>query len=298
MDTPASQRWTERRPSWAPTTDGGFDPARYRVDQIDLPTARRFVETHHYARSWPADRFRYGLWLTEPDRHEILVGVAVFGIPTSRKALTNVFPDLEPYVESVELSRLVLLGGRGQTGGLAPANAESWFVARCNTELAAAGVRGVLSFSDPVPRPTPAGPVLAGHVGIVYQAINATFLGRATARPLTLLPDGTVLSDRAAQKVRAAERGHAAVQRRLIELGAPPLADGQDPARWLRDALDTVGAIRLRHRGNLRYAWPVGDRNVRRRTRIAGDRLPYVKVPDPAPRQLLRELETRAAGLG
>lgn len=56
-----------------------------------------------------------------------------------------------------------------------------------------------------------------------------------------------------------------------------------NPARWLRDALDTVGTTRLRHRRNLRYAWPVGDRTVRRRTRGAGTRLPYVKIPDPAP---------------
>ena len=35
-------------------------------------------------------------------------GVAVFGVPMQRRALPTVFRDLDPYVESLELSRFVL----------------------------------------------------------------------------------------------------------------------------------------------------------------------------------------------
>ena len=41
-----------------------------------------------------------------------------------RRVLTAVFPDLEPYAESLELSRFVLAES-------VPANGESWFLARC-----------------------------------------------------------------------------------------------------------------------------------------------------------------------
>ena len=41
-----------------------------------------------------------------------------------RRVLTAVFPDLEPYAESLELIRFVLAES-------VPANGESWFLARC-----------------------------------------------------------------------------------------------------------------------------------------------------------------------
>lgn len=93
-----------------------------------------------------------------------------------------------------------------------------------------------------------------GHVGTIYQASNAVLTGRSTPRYVTVLPDGTSVSDRALQKVRAQEVGHAYVERRLLALGARPLCAGMNPARWLPDALDDVHAVRLRHRGCLRYA--------------------------------------------
>src|SRR4051794_4538061 len=52
-----------------------------------------------------------------------LVGILALGVPMRVNVLTNVFPWLIPYQQSLELSRLVLLD--------APApNAESWFSGR------------------------------------------------------------------------------------------------------------------------------------------------------------------------
>ena len=71
---------------------------------------------------------------------------------------------------------------------------------RRNGLARARGIAGVVSFSDPLARRTAAGDVVfGGHVGTIYQAHNAAYLGRGTARTLRLLPDGAVLSARALQ---------------------------------------------------------------------------------------------------
>lgn len=262
------QRWTERRPSWRRTSEGGFDASRYAVVPIPEDAARGFVLAHHYSAAYPAARLRFGL---VDGAAGDLVGVAVLGVPMRREVLTIPFPTLEAYRESLELSRLVLLDQ-------VPANAESWFVTRAFTLAADQGVRGVVMFSDPLPRSMYGELTMPGHVGTIYQACGFVYTGRATARTLTILPDGRVLPDRSAQKVRAGERGAAGVVARLVNLGARPLAG--DPAGWLRTELARIGARQVRHQGNHRYAVPLGDRAQRRRTGVALDALPYPKQPD------------------
>ncbi|WP_246096352.1 hypothetical protein [Streptomyces botrytidirepellens] len=160
---------------------------------------------------------------------------------------------------------------------------ESWFLARCFDELLASDVRGVVSFADPVPRRTNKGELVAiGHIGTIYQASNAAYTGRAAARTIKLLPDGTVLNDRAAQKVRKQEQGHEYVEAKLMSLGAPAPRAGCNPAFWLRDALHAVGARNVRHRGAHRYVFRLG-RNQRERNRITlgyPEIKPYPKRPD------------------
>src|SRR5207244_562994 len=75
--------------------------------------ARTFVEVNHYSATYPAARLRFGLY-----DGPFLVGVAVLGVPMQPRVLTMVFPDLEPYTESLELSRFVLADS-------VPANGES-----------------------------------------------------------------------------------------------------------------------------------------------------------------------------
>ena len=100
------QRWRRGRDRWVHPDGPRFVPARYEVATIDEAQARPFIETHHYAHSYPAARFAYGLTDTWFDT---LVGVAVYAVPVNAAVLTTPFPGLEPYVESIELSRLVLL---------------------------------------------------------------------------------------------------------------------------------------------------------------------------------------------
>ncbi len=265
----ACQRWTNRTQSWRRTSEGGFDPSRYGVAAISEQDAREFVIAHHYAGSYPAATARYGLFDLAS---AALVGAAVLSVPARREVLTAVFPDLEPYRESIELGRFVLLDE-------VPANAESWFAAECRRLAALAGVRGIVAFSDPVPRHRADGTaIMPGHVGTIYQASNAVYTGRGTPRTLTILPDGSVLSDRAAQKIRSQDRGHEYAERQLVRLGARVPRAGESPATWLAVALDVIGARKIRHPGNHRYAFRLGTtRSGRATVRIAPAGQPYPK---------------------
>lgn len=228
--------------------------------------AKRFVEAHHYSGSYPAARLRYGLYSAST-----LVGVAVLSVPAQRKVLSLPFPELEPYTESLELGRLVLLDE-------VPANAESWFLTRAFELAAVAGVRGVVSFSDPMPRRSLDGSIiLPGHIGIIYQAKNAIYAGRSTPRTLHILPDGTALNARTLQKIRAGERGRRYGEAQLVGNGARPRREDETPAAWLHEVLPMIGLRSLQHPGCHRYLFRLGTRAQRRAVSIALPALPYPK---------------------
>jgi hypothetical protein len=129
-----TQRWRDgrahfRRPE-QPIPTREYDVAPIAGDR----DAKSFVLAHHYSQSYPAARFRVGLF-----HHGALVGVAVFSHPVN-DAVLDVLP-----VERgarVELGRFVLLDE-------VPSNGESWFLARAFELLRREGVAGVVSFSDP-----------------------------------------------------------------------------------------------------------------------------------------------------
>jgi hypothetical protein len=260
--TEVVQRWREGSPSWRPA-DERFDPRGFEVAAIeDDTTPRAFVEGHHYSRAWCNARFRFGLYAPGG----ALVGVAVFA--HTYPDVTACIPGEQPLAKC-ELGRFVLLDG-------VKAFAETWFLARCLPHLRAAGIEGFVSFSDPVPRRNAAGQLVKpGHVGTIYQATNAVYLGRATPRTLHVLPDGRVLNARGIQKVRARERGMSTVVDELVALGARPLGPRADSTAWLRRWLPRLTRT-MRHRGNHRYVFPL-TRAVRRGL-PAGQ--PYPKVPD------------------
>ena len=119
----------------------------------------------------------------------------------------------------------------------------------------------MVSLSDPVPRRTAAGDlVFPGHVGTIYQASNAQYLGRTTPRNVLLLPNGRVLSERALSKVRGDGQGHAYVERELVRLGARVRRPREPGAAWLRQALSAAGVRSIVHGGNHRYAFRLGAR--------------------------------------
>lgn len=241
------QRWRSRRDSYRPAGET-IETARYQVAAIaDDTTAKAFVLEHHYAGTYPAARFRFGLY-----RGAELAGVAVFSVPCNDKTLTSVFPG-DPR-DAVELGRFVLLDD-------VPGNGETWFLARAFELLRREDLVGVISFSDPLPRANAEGrTVFGGHFGTIYQAFNGVYLGRGTARTLRLLPDGQVMSARALQKIRARERGWEYSAELLERHGAS--RPGEDLGAWLRAWLPRLTRP-LRHPGNHKYAW-----SLQRRSRL------------------------------
>jgi hypothetical protein len=258
-----NQRWAEGRTSFRPAEP--ISPRAYDVAALDSDNeARAFVLLHHYSGSYPAARFRFGLW-----KGGRLAGVAVFSHPCNDKVLTGVFPF--PVANCVELGRFVLLEE-------VPGNGESWFLARCFDQLRARGIKGVVSFSDPVPRQTAAGAsVFPGHYGCIYQASNAAYLGRGTARTLRLLPDGRVLSPRTLQKIRAGEAGWRGGVELLTAFGAQE--PGEDRRSWLAEWLPRLTRT-LRHPGCYKYAWALGRRA---KSQVVRSARPWERLDYPKP---------------
>lgn len=240
------QRWRERRDSYRPAGET-IDPRRFEVAAIaDDRTAKAFVEAHHYSGSYPAARFRFGLY-----EGAELVGVAVFSQPCNDLALRP----LPASTDRTELGRFVLLDR-------VKGNGETWFLARAFELLKREGVGGVVSFSDPFPRVASDGRVvLRGHVGTIYQAFNGIYLGRARSDTIRLLPDGRTLHNRALAKLRGRERGWRYVLDQLVSYGARAPSD-DDLDAWLAEALPRI-TRKVKHPGNHKYAWAL-DRAVRR----------------------------------
>lgn len=112
----ACQRWRARRDTYRPAGEP-IDTSRYEVAAIaDDRTAKAFVVAEHYSQSYPAARFRFGLYA----RGGALAGVAVVSHPP-RESVLDALPG--EGLERAELGRLVLLDS-------VPANGETWFLGR------------------------------------------------------------------------------------------------------------------------------------------------------------------------
>lgn len=266
------QRSTERRPTWRHTSEGGFNRKRYAVQQISYRDAVTFVEQHHYSgRRSSARKLRYGLIDLWQDR---LVGVAVFGSPMRPEVLTNPLPDLNKHT-AAELSRLVLLDE-------VESNGESHLVGRALRDCRQHGIKAVVAFSDAVPRPEIGMP---GHVGDLYRAMQMDYCGRATAGPLLVLPDSTVLTRRAMQKVRKWEQGSGGVVARLVAAGAPTPEPGEEGKAYLRRAMPHVKHKRFKHPGTHRFVCRLGSERQRASVQLGDGFEPraYPTTPDPIP---------------
>lgn len=243
MITTTCQRWRERRDTYRPAGETirtqHYEVIRLANDSI----AKAFVLRHHYSHSFPAARERFGLYC----RGE-LAGVAVLSHPASQAALDAALP-LKAH--RAELGRFVLLDS-------VPANGESWFLGRCFEIARRLGYEAIVSHSDPVQRTTAEGSIVfVGHIGTVYQATNASYVGLTPARTWRILPDGSVLSARALSKLRAQERGWRYVLDLLVRYGAPePTGDWRT---WCRHAVHVVSRP-FRHHGTHRYVWALNRR--------------------------------------
>jgi hypothetical protein len=248
MKTTVCQRWREKRDTYRPA--GEVIPTRqYEVAEIagkgSDTIARTFVCTHHYSGSYPAAVRRFGLY-----RRDKIVGVAVYTMPRQPQLTRLGVPWTNR--ETLELARFVLLDD-------VEANGETWFLARTFRLLRQDGWVSMLSYADPAPRTSAAGrTTFGGHIGTIYQAHNAAYLGRSVGRVIHLLPDGSVLSDAVQSKIRLGKKGWQYGVRNLVAMGAPEPAKGEDMRLWLGRQRRS-----LRHPGTHTYLWAL-DKRARR----------------------------------
>ena len=246
------QRWHRQRASYRPAGEP-FDPRRAAVEPIDEQTAKAFVIEHHYSGSYPAARFRAGVFVKEPFQAAQLAGVGVFSVPMTQAVVGAYFPGLRPE-EGIEIGRYVLADALA-------ANAETWAMARMRRLLRQAlpEVRGIVAYCDPVERRDAAGVLVKpGHIGTIYKASNAVARGRSSPRTLWLSPCGASLPDRLLSKVRRGESGERYALARLASLGAPRRQPHEPGAAYVA-RLKTDGWLRpVRHPGNLVFTFQLG----------------------------------------
>lgn len=271
MDTDVVMRFGEDEAGeaqvrWRPTGEV-FDPRRYEVAIIpDDTTAKAFVERYHYAHTYPSARVRIGCFDRGAPflREDRLCGLQVYSHPMQDRVLDRLPCDRE---ETTELGRFVMLDR-------VESNVETWFMARGFELLYKLGYRGIVSFSDPVPRSRVVRRegrlvehpdlVHRGHVGTIYQAKGFTRVTDGTARTLQIFPDGTSLPARSLQKVRALESRWEGVAKLITshvattldldpaEVMLPPAATREEARAWVARWIPQITRP-LRHRGNLCY---------------------------------------------
>ena len=125
------------------------------------------------------------------------------------------------------------------------------------------GVRVVLSYSDPMARSTEDGQVVTpGHVGAIYQAKGARYVGMTGPRWQHLDARGRTVADRGLSKIRNGERGWEAAAQGLVARGAPGRLLHEPPVSWLERALRDGPFRRVRHPGQHVYLFaPDGTSN-------------------------------------
>lgn len=247
------KRWRNRDERWV-NPDRLFDPRGFGVEPILERDAKPFVLAHHYSGTFPAARCSIGLVHISPTGRRELAGVAVFSVPAQRAVVPH-YTGL-PENDGTELGRFVCVDDVAFNG-------ESWFLARSFRLLRELkpNIRAIVSYADPLERRDACSGTLykRAHWGQIYQASNALYAGRATARTLILTPNGSIVSERAISKIRNQERSHDYAERALLAAGADPRAFGEDPSAWLDRVLASPTFRRLRHPGNLVYVFGLDD---------------------------------------
>ncbi len=256
-DSLFSQRWFNGRTNFRLSQE----PIRtedYDVEPIEYGTAKAFVVRHHYSGSFSPCIQSFGLFQRGGLSKPKLAGVATFA-PASNPASVTKWSGL-PFAAGAELARFVLLDD-------VAGNGESWFLVRALAGLKRLkpGIQVVLSYSDPVPRTRHDGSVLfPGHVGGIYAATNALYLGRASPKTQFLNADGKVIANRILSKLRNGEQGRRYAEKVLTEIAGLVRQPGETPSDFVDRAL--VALRPQRHPGNHLYAFAVAaDRREKRR---------------------------------
>ena len=128
----------------------------YSVERIPGGMGRDFIREHHYTRGCHNGPMTWGLF-----SEGRLIGVCAFATPSSEAVRGSIW-GMGNKSHVTELHRLVILDET-------PVNTESWFISRALKGLGEERpeIWGVISFAD----------AMEGHIGVIYQATNALYLG-------------------------------------------------------------------------------------------------------------------------
>jgi hypothetical protein len=279
------QRWFARRASYRPAQEP-IRAAEYFVDRIDRIAAKTFVEREHYSRTFVYEIASYGLFHKAGVSATRLVGVAAFSTPSNPNTIEH-WTGIPDFRQGAELGRFVLADS-------VAGNGETFFLARALQRLKAdrPELRAILSYSDPVPRRSlVTGDILfRGHYGSIYQAHNALYLGRASAKTLFLGPDGSAIPPRILTKLRNGELGADSAQDRIEVISGLLRAVHESPASFIERALKSPSLRRIRHPGNHLYLFPLAVSRTEKKVILALPAvqahltrgLPYPKLLDRA----------------
>ncbi len=206
-------------------------PSTLVIRQVDAATLRGVIASYHYSGRMPdaVQECYAGYYGTT------FAGGIAFG--PGAASVRNELPDLTPQ-QVRELVRLWSPDGM-------PRNTESRLIGAALRMLRS--IRLVVSFSDPA----------EGHVGTVYQATNAVYLGLSGNGSRYLDPDGNRVHSRLASVFR---------MRHSEKYGTLTNAEIAAAEGWVSQSTG----------GKHRYAWALGSRADRRI--LASLALPYPKV--------------------
>lgn len=143
----------------------------WSVKLLDSKTARNIAVQNHYLHRTPNVMFSYGLY-----QDEVLLGICIFGSPSSMRITNSVCPSDPKQV--IELNRLWI-------DDECPKFAASWFVSRCLKMLPP---RIVISYADTGVKDEYHD---RHHDGTIYRALNFNFAGQSKASVDWRLPGKT-----------------------------------------------------------------------------------------------------------
>jgi hypothetical protein len=266
---PFSKRWRERTERWV-APDTRFCPSEYAVDVLREREAKAFTVAHHYSGTFPAARLSVGLFRCAGTVRQ-LVGSAIFSVGIQPRSIPS-YTGLETS-HGVELGRFCLLNEVGFNG-------ESFFLARAlRIARQLLGIDVVLSYCDPLERRDPVTAMLTkpAHRGVIYQASNALYAGRARPNSLVVTASGAMVSRRALGKIALGEVGRGYATEQLRVAGVPDLRPREDPRAWLQRLYDEGALRRVRHPGNFVYVFSLHDAAKRSVLAHNNGGLPYPK---------------------
>jgi hypothetical protein len=140
------------------------DTSRVFIREINKAIAKDMIVTYHYSHAWTMCRYALGVFYKTDEKDilendEKLIGVAVYGFPVGRSAVTSIIDGLGND-QCLELTRLFIHDGYGS-------NIESYALGQTFKWLRenAPNIKMLLSYSDP----------FQGHLGGIYRATNWLF---------------------------------------------------------------------------------------------------------------------------